>query len=439
MWQSLRRVFGDKLPLGLGFALGAASLLGGGVFGKPVRVIVPFAAGGGSDTLARILVREINGASLDQSPWVVVNIPGGGGTIGSRHARKAHPNGNTLLFLHDGILTAQLSGKTIYGPDSFEPVAMTGRVGMTVCVEAGSRFETLPDLLRAAETEPDSITFAANIGAPSYFLGKLLESKSPGSRFRYVQSGGGARRFADLIGGHIDVTVFSVSEYKSFRDAGLRALAYFGEDRHPAFPRVPTAREKQIEIVYENLQGWWAPPETPPGKVRQRARVLELAMSAPGVVKRLEEQSIEPVFHGAGSFGERVEKKHRELAAVSTSASRFSTPRFELFLAPLSLILLTCLGLGAERRNVSSSGDGGGLAWPTTSRLGTALLGLGAYLAILAWFDGWFLPATALYLFGTLRFVVRPSPPWPALVGVSVLLPVLLYLFVERLLGLPLP
>ncbi len=404
---------------------------------KPVRVIVPFAPGGGSDTLARYLVREINGSSLDSTPWVVINIPGAGGTIGSRTAKNAFPNGHTLLFLHDGILTAQLSRSATYGPESFAPVAMTGKVGMVICVGESSELRTVRDLISKAEESPDTITFAANLGAPSFYLGQLLEDRYKGCRFRYVQSGGGARRFADLTGGHVEVSVFSVSEYLSFRDGGIRALAYLGDERHPALPEVSTARESDVNVTYENLQGWWAPKNTPQETLQRQQKVLNDAFHSDAVQKALQQQSIDNVFLDAQPFLDAVEDKKKTLSSVAQSSIVLHPPRLDLVFSCLALLSL-CLSFSLKRNTEESRNQ----KKPLSSEFPRAILvGLlfSAYVGLLAISSGWFLWLSGGFLF--LLFLRAPvfSRKTLAFLIPSIAIPALLFLFIERLLGLPLP
>ena len=97
---------------------------------KEITVIVPFAAGGGSDVFARIFQEAIRKNELCPQPLVVRNVAGAGGTIGSRAAREAEPDGHVILCLHDGIYTAQHYGNADWGPADFEPIAATGRSGV---------------------------------------------------------------------------------------------------------------------------------------------------------------------------------------------------------------------------------------------------------------------------------------------------------------------
>jgi tripartite-type tricarboxylate transporter receptor subunit TctC len=197
---------------------------------RPVKVVVPFAAGGGSDVLARILLSGVQRSAVSREPLVVLNVGGAGGTIGSRRVKNAEPDGYEILALHDGIFTAKQFGKVDYGYESFVPIAATGRDGVVVAVRDDSRFGDLRNLLHAIRDQPDSVVFGANLGAPSQLTGLLLESGLPGAKFRYSQTGGGSDRLSSLLGGHVEVTSFSIAEYLRFKEAGVRALAYMGKD-----------------------------------------------------------------------------------------------------------------------------------------------------------------------------------------------------------------
>ncbi|MEO2013766.1 MAG: tripartite tricarboxylate transporter substrate binding protein [Fuerstiella sp.] len=304
---------------------------------KPVKVVVPFAPGGGSDTFVRIVQGVVQSEGLLEQRLVVINRPGAGGTIGSQFAKDAEPDGYTILNLHDGILSARHAGQTEYGPEAFEPIAATGRTGSMVCVKAGSRWTSLPQLLKAARDQPNTITFAANLGALSHFAGLKLESAFDGAGFRYVPTGGGAKRFGDLIGEHVEVSVFAVAEYAQFKDGGLQAIAFLDTERHPAFPDVRTAREDDIDVVWDLIQYWWAPKGTPQHRVDRIVKMLRDAMASAAMRKRLEELMIEPLFLSGQPLQRELLKRELIISQVGTGDP------IKLPDTPLFVILATVL------------------------------------------------------------------------------------------------
>ena len=108
---------------------------------RPIKLVVPFTAGGGTDTFARIIKKAIEDNHLLPQPLVIINIGGAGATIGSRRVKDSKPDGYTAMILHDAIVTAKFSGKASYGPEAFEPVAGTGEVGMVITVADNAKYQ----------------------------------------------------------------------------------------------------------------------------------------------------------------------------------------------------------------------------------------------------------------------------------------------------------
>lgn len=414
-------------------ASGAFGGCDGGKREKPVRVVVPFAPGGGSDTLARVLVREVEALDENDSAWVILNVPGAGGTIGSRRVKNSRPDGKTLLFLHDGILTAKYAQQALYGPEAFEPVAGTGQVGMVVCVATDSEVASLPDLLDRAARTPDSVTFSANIGAPSYFMARKLEQIHGRARFRYVQSGGGARRFADLSGGHVVASAFSVSEYLNFREGGIRALAILNGERHPALDAVPTASEEGIPIVYTNLQGWWASQGTPKEVTLELQRTLKSAFSSVAMQSYLEQQCIDPLFLDSKQLGAAMSDKVQALETLDLGFEDKDLPPIEAILGVAFLLGCILSFTGSLRKTASPSS----MELPDRKAILFAMLILGFVLSLSLPFDS-FLIFGILFVF-SMTMLATGTERLPATVLAAVLAPGILYLFLSSLLGIDLP
>lgn len=315
----MKQVLGHLLAWGAIVALMVASLGGdsgsdGGTYpARPIKLVVPFGPGGGSDIFGRIIKRGIDEAGLLPQPFVIINRPGGSATIGSRYVRDAKPDGYTLLLLHNAIITAKYSGKVNYGPEAFDPVASTGGIGMVVVVKDTSRFETLTQLLDECKAKPDTVTNGVNLGAPTHFAALQLEQAFEGAKFRFTQSGDGADRVGKLKGGHVEVSSFSVSEYIDFKSHNLRAIAYLGEERHPALPEVRTAREQGVNVVYRNRHYWWFPKGTPKECSEYIASVLKKAMQTPHVREQLAKRKIEPSFLQGQEFSDCI---HNQVAAA---------------------------------------------------------------------------------------------------------------------------
>ncbi len=305
---------------------------------RPIKVIVPFAAGGGSDSFGRILQLAIERENLLPQPLVIINVPGAGGTIGSRRVKNARPDGYTILLLHDGIITAKFSGQSSYGPEAFEAIAGSGDAAQVVTVAEDSPYRDLSELMNDAERRPGEIVFAANIGAPSHFAGLMLEQQKPGARFRYTQTGGGAKRFAALKGNHVDVSAFSIAEYIQFRDSGIRALALLGEQRHPDLPSVATAREQGFDVISQNMQFWWAPKGTAAEPINVIASAVERAMNSEPVRTKLAQMRMDPRFLRGAELEAEIRERTDRIAVVA-SRPIDSLPNFPMITAAIVLVL----------------------------------------------------------------------------------------------------
>jgi tripartite-type tricarboxylate transporter receptor subunit TctC len=325
---------------------------------EAIRVVVPFSPGGGSDTFARAIQAAISEKDLLPHGFVIDNQPGTGGTTGSRKVKDSEPDGYRILFLHDAIVTAKYAKQANYGPEAFAPIAATGELGAVIAVGPDSEFKTLGDLMAAAAEQPESISFAANLGAPSHFWARLLEDASPqrAAKFRFVQSGGGALRFGDLKGGHIAVSAFSVAEYLQFRSEGLRALAFLGEQRDPSLTEVPTAIEQGFDVVAGNLQSWWAPLGTPPQRIAVIESALQQAMQAESLRERMAALQIAPTFHDSKSL--KTEIVRRETIArqveVRNLPSQPNIPKWTLIVVVV-LTVWSVLGRIRDRRKTGKT------------------------------------------------------------------------------------
>lgn len=283
---------------------------------RSIRLVVPFSVGGGTDTFARIIKAAIEQHDLLPQSVVIVNLDGAGATIGSRRVKDAVPDGYTVLILHEAIITAKYSGIVSYGPEAFEAVAATGEIGMVIAVDQAAEFSDLRSLMSAAAAQPEQILYAANLGAPSHFAGLQLEQQHSGARFRYTQFGGGADRFAAIKGGHVAVSAFSLAEYVRFRREGLKALAYFGPQRHPDISDIPTAVEQGYDLVRSNVMIWWVPQGTPSDRTQVLAAALQRAMQTEFVRDKLDELKYDPTFLTGADLKQRIDELERNVAQV---------------------------------------------------------------------------------------------------------------------------
>jgi len=318
---------------------------------KPIEIVVPYDAGGGVDSFVRPVSKVIADEGWLDEPMVVLNQPGGSGTIGSRFVKEGRPDGYRLLCHHESIITAELSGAANFGPDDFELIAQTGEIILLVVVREDAPYKSIVDLLEAAKQSPEEIRFGANLGSPAHFTAMNLEKALPGAKFNLVSSGGGQTRYISVIGGHLEAGIFSLSEYLKFRseegtpkDKNIRALVTLSEKPLSILPGVKTCIEDGIDVTSSNAFYWWAPKGTPKEIRDVIADTLKKAMLHKEVRSRLGEQSIEPTFSDGDAVRRRVEKRLSILEPLKVKTAN-DLPDFPLYVGCVVLALALLAGL----------------------------------------------------------------------------------------------
>ena len=232
---------------------------------RAVRIVVPFAPGGGTDVIARTLAQEM--AKELGVPVIIENRPGAGTIIGTQTVAASTADGHTLLmatFSH--AVNSSLSAKLPYDPHKdFAAVALIARSFNIVVVNPKSSFHTIADLIAAAKANPDKLTYGTfGVGTSAHLAGELFKDMARVG-LTAVPYKGAAPAITDLIGGPIDVMFTTVASAASLVESGqLRAIAVTSAERSPAFPQVPTVAEAGVPgYDSESWYGLFAPAGTP--------------------------------------------------------------------------------------------------------------------------------------------------------------------------------
>src|SRR5260221_2132896 len=231
-----------------------------------VKIVVPFAPGGGTDVVARTLAQEI---ARDLGVSVIVeNKPGAGTIIGTQTVATSEPDGYTLLMgTFANAVNPSLNAKLPYDPHrDFAPVALIARSFNIVVVNPKSAIKSIADLIAAAKAEPDKLSYGTYGNGTSAHLGGELFKHMAGVNLTTVPYKGSAPAITDLIGGQIQVMFTTVASAASLIEGGqLRALAVTSAERSPAFPNLPTVAEAGVPgYDAEAWYGVFAPAKTPP-------------------------------------------------------------------------------------------------------------------------------------------------------------------------------
>src|SRR5918995_6994111 len=232
---------------------------------QPIELVVPFQAGGGSDTLARTIQTILAEERLVPVPLNVVNRTGGAGAIGLAYVASKKGDTHTLMTTIDTALAVPL--QTAYAGPSYRDlsiVAVLALNDMLVVVPARSRFQTIDDLVAQAKTSPGKVTLATNAaGGEDHIFGGMIE-RATGARFTYVHTRGGAEAMQNVMGAHVDVAVPNPSETLGQVQGGLvRVLAVGSAERLKVLPDVPTLKERGIDVEYRMFRGIAMPGGVP--------------------------------------------------------------------------------------------------------------------------------------------------------------------------------
>jgi tripartite-type tricarboxylate transporter receptor subunit TctC len=265
---------------------------------KPVTLIVPFAPGGATDVVARLLAGEV-GPSLGQ-PMVVENKPGAAGALGANFVAKSPPDGYTLCFCGGGpmVVLPLLDPKLPYLPArDLAPIILSHLVDYVLVVNAESKFGTLTALVAAAKAQPGKISYGSTGNGGPAHLGMELFQRASGSTYLHVPYKGESNVVTDLLAGQIDIGLLSVQAADSLIKAGrVRALAVWPPTRSKALPTVPTVAEQGYpDYAAGTFVGINVANNTPAAIIEKLYTAFAAALRKPAVRDKLQELGFTPM------------------------------------------------------------------------------------------------------------------------------------------------
>lgn len=271
---------------------------------KPVRFIVPFPPGGGTDSLARILAAKLG--ELWGQQVIVDNRAGAQGNIGTAAGARAPADGYTLTFAHQGalVINPHLYSNTGYDTlKDFAAVARTTQMAFVGVANPGVPARDLKELAAYARENPGKLTFASTSAGP-HIVGELFKQVT-GTQLVHVPYKGAGPALNDLLGGQVSVMFSNPSSIVSHVKSGrLRALGVMDTRRNPALPEAPTALELGLPEL-SNVIEWYGvvvPAATPRERVQQLEAALLRAMASADVVGRVQQLGQTPAPAGAAEF-----------------------------------------------------------------------------------------------------------------------------------------
>jgi tripartite-type tricarboxylate transporter receptor subunit TctC len=306
--------------------LGPAAAQGTAYPDRPVRMVVPFAAGGLADITFRLVGEKLSGLLGKQV--VIENIPGAGGIAAAQAVLRAKPDGHTLLVIANGTaITKSLFKSLPYDPvKDLAAVSFAAYFDLIVLTKADERYRTLPDLLAAARANPGKLNFGTiNPGSTQHLSAELFKTTA-GINVAVVPFKTTPEAFSALLAGEIDAVFESYATAKALIDGNrIRALASSGPKRSAYLPAVPTVQEAGVPGY--DVTGWnalSAPAGTPPEVLAILNRHMNTVMAMPDVRKRLLELGTEAY---AGSQDDLRNRLNADIAKWATVIRQAGVPQ----------------------------------------------------------------------------------------------------------------
>lgn len=289
---------------------------------RPIKLVVPYPAGGAADQTARMVAVQL-GERLG-TQIVVDNRPGAGGSIGAAAVAKAPPDGHTLLLDATGFtVNPSLLPRLPFDPaKDLVPVSLLMQVPMLLVVPANSPHQTIAELLKAARAHPGKLSFAsAGNGSAQHLAGELFKQ---GSKLfiTHIPYRGGAPALSDLMAGQVDMMFSAMpASLPLVRSGKLRALAVTSPKRVGLVGQLPTVAEAGLPgFTAQEWNGLWAPSGTPKPVLDRLEAELRAVMALPDIRQRLAANGAEAVGGSRAEFGSFVQAETAKWARVIKQA-----------------------------------------------------------------------------------------------------------------------
>ncbi len=290
--------------------------------GKPIRIVVPFAAGGGNDVFARQMAKGLG--EVRKSGVIVDNKPGAGGNLGTEQVVRSTPDGSTLLLGHTGTVSinpALYKGLKFDARKGLLPVAMFASSALVLVVPAASKVRTVADLVNEAKSRPGLLDYASSgSGTGGHLTGELF-AQCTGTKINHIPYKGTNPALTDLAGGQVQMMFSVIPPALALVKGGrLRAIAVTGAKRLPSLPDVPTVAESGLRELagFESTltYGILAPRGTPDAFVKTlSAQMLQVAGGAE-FQSRLDVEGAVPLLGGPADYAALIAKESALWAGI---------------------------------------------------------------------------------------------------------------------------
>ncbi|WP_423199658.1 MULTISPECIES: tripartite tricarboxylate transporter substrate binding protein [unclassified Cupriavidus] len=288
---------------------------------RPIRLVVPYPAGGGADGLARLVGKRV--AEILSQPVVIENKPGANTMLASTDVARRAPDGLTLLYVASSFSINPSLYNVPYDTErDFVPVALVAKVPLIIIRNLDTPYATLADLLAAAKARPGRITFASyGQGSPAHLGGELLESMA-GVQMKHIPYKGSSPALTDLMGGHVEIAFSSIEPALQLLGAKKVApIAVMTRQRIPQLPDVPAVAETIPGFEAIGWNGIVAPKGTPAAVVGKLNAAINEALTSSEIREHLARQGVEPGALSPDAFGAMIRSEIAKWSAIVKTAN----------------------------------------------------------------------------------------------------------------------
>lgn len=284
-----------------GLALFAASSTYAVYPDRPIKLVVPWAAGGDTDNIFRPfapLLQKHIGQTV-----VIANVGGASGTKGAKEVKDSPADGYTLFAVHDYIHSTYYAGVADVAYTDFEPICLVASTASVLTASPKTPWSDWKGLLADAKARPGQISVGATLASTSHFFPALIE-KAAGIKFKYVSYEGLAPRMNAILGGHIDLTDSNMTQKGKVEAGQLKFIAIATEKRSPEMPNVPTLKELGVNVVYDVNRGVMVPKGTPADAIAKLESSCAAAAKEPAFVDSMKKQATDVRYMGRKQYAD---------------------------------------------------------------------------------------------------------------------------------------
>ena len=300
----------------------AAAVAGHAQPSKPLRLVVPFPAGGTADVLPRVVAEKLRASY--PAGVIVDNRAGAGGNIGADAVAKSDPDGNTLLVSPPGpvAINHHLYKSLAFDPTKWVPVTVLATAPNVLAVSNKLPVNTVQELVAYLKANPEKVSYASQGNGSTSHLTASLFMQVTGTKMAHIPYKGTAPALVDLMGGTVDVFFDNISSSAPFHQSGkLRVLAVADDRRSPALPQVPTLTESRVPMEAVTFFSVVAPPGTPAAVAASAQKAFAAALALPDVRQKFVEQGAQPGGQSPEEAAAFIRRESDKWARVIKSAN----------------------------------------------------------------------------------------------------------------------